>query len=70
MIYFGGLVLDYFLSIIYTDDLLDTKIKKPFGYRGKTIIPFIEYRPPIFLKLLNQRAKLVLQKHCGLSEQT
>jgi hypothetical protein len=21
--------------VIYTDDLLDTKIKKPFGYRGK-----------------------------------
>jgi hypothetical protein len=36
MIYFGGLVLGLlFLSIIYTDDLLDTKIKKPFGYRGK-----------------------------------
>jgi capsular polysaccharide biosynthesis protein len=36
MIYFGGLVLGLLsFRIIYTDDLLDTKIKKPFGYRGK-----------------------------------
>jgi hypothetical protein len=74
MIYFGGLVLGLLLpfKVIYTDDLLDTKIKKPFGYRGKTIIPFIGDLPTsdFPLKLLNQRVKLVLQKHCGLSEQT
>jgi hypothetical protein len=57
MIYFGGLVgLLLPFRIIYTDDLLDTKIKKPFGYRGKTIIPFIGDVPTsdFPLKLLNQ----------------
>jgi hypothetical protein len=29
MIYFGGLVLGLLPRVIYTDDLLDTKIKKP-----------------------------------------
>jgi hypothetical protein len=70
MIYFGGLVLG--LQVIYTDDLLDTKIKSRLDIEGRTIIPFIGDLPTsdFPLKLLNQRAKLVLQKHCGLSEQT
>jgi hypothetical protein len=73
MIYFGGLVLGLLLpfGIIYTDDLLDTKIKKPFGYRKTTYSIHRDVPTSDFpLKLLNQRAKLVLQKHCGLSEQT
>jgi hypothetical protein len=71
MIYFGGLVLGLLLPfVIYTDDLLDTKIKSRLDIEGKTIIPFIGSPTSDFpLKLLNQRAKLVLQKHC-LSEQT
>jgi hypothetical protein len=70
MIYFGGLVLG--LQVIYTDDLLDTKIKSRLDIEGRTIIPFIGDLPTsdFPLKLLNQRVKLVLQKHCGLSEQT
>jgi hypothetical protein len=56
MIYFGGLVLGLLLRVIYTDDLLDTKIKSRLDIEGKTIIPFIGDLPTsdFPLKLLNQ----------------
>jgi hypothetical protein len=57
MIYFGGLVLGLLLpfGIIYTDDLLDTKIKKPFGYRKTTYSIHRDVPTSDFpLKLLNR----------------
>lgn len=43
MIYFAGLLLGLLIpfGIIYTDDLLDTKIKSRLDIEGKTNIPFI-----------------------------
>ncbi|MFV8345391.1 GumC family protein [Flavobacterium sp. ZB4P13] len=43
MIYFAGLLLGLLVpfGIIYTDDLLDTKIKSRLDIEGKTNIPFI-----------------------------
>jgi capsular exopolysaccharide synthesis family protein len=43
MIYFAGLLIGLLVpfGIIYTDDLLDTKIKSLLDLEGKTIIPFI-----------------------------
>jgi hypothetical protein len=40
MIYFGGLVLGLLLLPSYLYGFINTKIKKPFGYEGKTTIPF------------------------------
>ncbi|HEU4788929.1 MAG TPA: polysaccharide biosynthesis tyrosine autokinase [Flavobacterium sp.] len=43
IIYFAGLLLGFLVpfGIIYTDDLLDTKVKSILDIEGKTIIPFI-----------------------------
>lgn len=43
MIYFAGLLIGLLVpfGIIYTDDLLDTKIKSRLDIEGKTIMPFI-----------------------------
>jgi capsular exopolysaccharide synthesis family protein len=43
IIYLGALLLGLFIpfGIIYTDDLLDTKIKSRLDLDGKTLIPFI-----------------------------